>query len=358
MTEPAPRPRRKRRLLLGLVVLVAAALLLFDPSCDPDPQPPHVASLLEALSARAAPSSLADRWAWWRGARRLARGRATPCELTERDGAWRLPLEAAGWRTVLQDDFSGYEPEAPWQPRTPLPADAPRWTTLWRGCAGPCDEVEGVRATASTDPGGEPGQVLSLRPAPPDHDGVTRSTFVASTAPAVGPLLLQASLRTDAQLRQAPNPWETGWLFWRLAEDLSTRAQTADPADLCGRRHGLYLALKTNGWELGKFGPGYAAGLTRDPAAGGCQRFLASGDSPRARPGHWQRVCVLAIDDRFAAWVDGEPLVGAGTWQDRDDTAIRAGRPEGEPLYSSGAIGLYTEDAAVSFTDLRLFAPL
>ena len=332
------------------MLLIAAFLLAPDLRCSPPPAPGSTTPALDALVDAAEPGSLAERFAWWRGSRRLRRGHATPCELVRADGPWRAPLTAAGWQALLRDDFTTYPPDTPWKPNEQIGP----WKTLWRGCAGPCDDElgEGVRvvpATATT------AATLSLRPTPPQHAEMTRSTFVTTAEVAAGPLLLEASLRTDAQLRDGPNPWESAWLFWRLAKDDSAPAKAADPAGLCGGRHGLYLALKTNGWELGKFGPGYAKGLAADPSAGGCQRFLASGESPRAVPGQWQRVCVLAVDDQFSAWVDSELLTGAGVWQDRDDRDTRDGRPEGEGRYASGGVGLYTEDAAVSFTDLHLF---
>ncbi len=344
----APRRRHLRALLLGVVVVALTALLLLGPDCRTEPLPDHAEQLVDALADRADRGSLARRTAWWKGTRRLRRGRATPCELAASDGPWRDSLSRAGWRPLLEDDFGDHE-DVPWEPGVGVPdPDEPDWLPLWRGCAGPCGEAEGIRPT---------GEGLSLRPAPPDHDGVTRSTFVASAAE-TGPMLLSASLRTDAQLRDEPNPWETAWLFWRLGATDDDRSRAADPAGLCSQRRGLYLALKTNGWELGKFGPGYSSGLAADPQAGGCQRFMASGDSPKARPGRWQRVCVLALEDRVAAWVDGELLVGAGTWRDRDDRLERGGRPEGEPVHLSGGVGLYTEDAAVSFTDVVLFGEL
>ena len=336
------------------LLLLAAALVAPRLHCPAEDPPLPGSPALHALADAANRGSLARRLAWRRGTRRVERGRATPCELVRPDGPWRAPLTDVGWSTLLDDAFTAYEPDAPWNPTEPVGP----WTTLWRGCAGPCDEElgEGVRVGPSTGPDDDPLRVLSLRPSPPEHPQMTRSTFVATTEVAAGALLLEASLRTDSQLRDVPNPWETAWLFWRLAEDGDDRAKAADPSSLCGGRHGLYLALKTNGWELGKFGPGYSQGLTGDPAAGGCQRFLASGEAPAAVPGQWQQVCVLAVDGHFAAWVDGEPLVGAGSWLDRDDRGSRGDRPEGEGLYVSGGVGLYTEDAAVSFADVRLFA--
>jgi hypothetical protein len=360
VSRPADRASRRSgwggRALLVLVLV--AALGWLAPRCLRAPTPDHLAAALTALEAEAAIGGTSDR-AWRRGLARVARGAADPCTLARSE--WSAPLRGSGWDWQVRPDLGPYAPDAPWVPWEPAPAEPPapteepNWRVLWRGCDTTCDEAVGEGVHVRADPGG--ARRIVLRSTPPEVAGTTRSSLVASTADRVGPMLLEASIRLDEQLRAEPNPWESGWLFWRLAEDRSKRALQADPDSLCGGRHGLYLALKTNGWELGKFGPGYSAGLPGAPGSGGCQRFLATGRSPRAEPGRTQRVCVLAVDDAVAAWIDGELLVGeGGAWSDRDDPEpAAAGRPQGERRYDAGAVGLYLEDASVSFTDVALF---
>lgn len=69
-------------------------------------------------------------------------------------------------------------------------------------------------------------------------------------------------VREQLRAGSAPNPWETAWLVW----------------DYLDNEHFSYLAIKTNGWELGK----------RDPAYSGGQRFLATGDAPATAAGQWR----------------------------------------------------------------------
>lgn len=154
---------------------------------------------------------------------------------------------------------------------------------------------------------------LRLSPAVAAAPEVTHAALVVSKA-ALSPacLRLDATLRTTRQLRagSAPNPWETGWLIWDYADDA----------------HFSYLALKTNGWELGKRDPAYPTG----------QRFLATGNTPASRVGKWRSVSVrrAAGSDRATATltivVDGKRLIRFTDSQ----------RP-----YLAGRAGFYTEDA-------------
>jgi hypothetical protein len=126
---------------------------------------------------------------------------------------------------------------------------------------------------------------------------------------------LRVEMRTLEQLRKGtnPNPWEVAWLVWRL-EDAEKF---------------YYLALKPNGWEVGK----------RDPSYRGGQRFLATGNSPLFPVGEiWNEVRIHAAGPTFIVWVDGNELT---RFTDEE-------RP-----YSSGHIGMYTEDARVQFKNFR-----
>jgi hypothetical protein len=116
-------------------------------------------------------------------------------------------------------------------------------------------------------------------------------------------------VRTTRQLRRLqPNPWEVGWLIWHYRDG----------------QHFYYLALKPNGWELGK----------EDPAYPGNQRYLATGSNPDFPLGRWYLVVVRQRGAAIDVTVDGRSLVRVTDTQDP---------------YLSGRIGLYTEDASATF---------
>lgn len=121
------------------------------------------------------------------------------------------------------------------------------------------------------------------------------------------------SMRTTRQLRKPePQPWEAGWVVWQYE----------------GNDRFYYFSVKRNGWELGKVDPAYPGG----------QRFLATGDEPLGFQGE-RRVRVRQIDNVMSVWVDGRPVV---TFTDNE-------RP-----YLRGAIGMYSEDAVVRFSDVAV----
>ncbi len=121
---------------------------------------------------------------------------------------------------------------------------------------------------------------------------------------------LKMRVTLNSQLRQntPANPWETGWVVTRYTDN----------------DHFYYLALKTNGWELGK----------RDPDYPGGQRFLATGSTPRTVRGRAQTAEITARGATITVRIDGVTLA---TFTDRE-----------EP-YLTGTVGMYTEDAAVTF---------
>jgi hypothetical protein len=124
-----------------------------------------------------------------------------------------------------------------------------------------------------------------------------------------GPITYALSFKTIAQLRTgtAPNPWEVAWVAWNYKDDT----------------HFYYLALKPNGWDLGK----------EDPAYPGAQRFLASGDTPVYPIGAWYGVEIQQdASNVIRAYVDGKLL----------SSFTDAERP-----YTSGRIAFYNEDARV-----------
>ena len=121
-------------------------------------------------------------------------------------------------------------------------------------------------------------------------------------------------MTTEEQVRlDEPNPWEVAWTLWNYTDD----------------DHFYAVALKPNGWEISK----------QDPAYPGAQRFLATGTERTFPVGRDHRVEVAQDWPRMTVTVDGTELA---TITDRENP------------YRGGAIGLYTEDAAVLFHDIRI----
>jgi hypothetical protein len=130
-------------------------------------------------------------------------------------------------------------------------------------------------------------------------------------------IVFSGRVATLRQLRQGdrPNSWECAWIVWNYRDN----------------EHFYYLALKPDGWELGK----------RDPAYEGGQRFMATGS--RAFPvGAWTSFTVSQRDNHIVVSADGDELA-----------SLTDATP---PIYTSGKIGLYNEDAVVALA--RLTSPV
>ncbi|NGO73986.1 calcium-binding protein [Streptomyces sp. SB3404] len=151
---------------------------------------------------------------------------------------------------------------------------------------------------------------LTLSPRAAQDPSTTHAALAVSTA-SYRDLTYRARMRTVEQLRAPrPNPWEVPWLVWAYT----------DP------EHFYYVALKPNGWELGK----------RDPAYPGGQRFLATGRE-KYPVGRAYSIRVEQRGASLSVEVDGERLVRF---------------TDGERPYRQGRVGAYTEDATVRFEDV------
>jgi hypothetical protein len=149
---------------------------------------------------------------------------------------------------------------------------------------------------------------LTLQPARATSAATTHAALVLSRE-SWRDLAAEIRVRTNYQLRQPhPNPWEVGWFLWHYADDA----------------HFYYIALKPNGWELGK----------ADPAYPGQQRFLATGTRPAFPPARWYTVRVWQRGNVIQVNVDGRRLVRLADTRDP---------------YRSGQVGLYVEDASATF---------
>jgi hypothetical protein len=158
--------------------------------------------------------------------------------------------------------------------------------------------------------------VLSEIPASSTSSGETHSALVVSQ-PSFGDIDVTATFRTVRQLRSpTPNSWEVAWFLWHYTDNV----------------HFYYVLLKPTGWELGK----------EDPAYPGAQRFLATGSSPTFAVGQSHRVRVVQVGSTITVTANGAPLVRF---------------TDSERPYTSGAIGLYTEDAEAHFAGVTAAIP-
>jgi hypothetical protein len=159
-------------------------------------------------------------------------------------------------------------------------------------------------------------EVLTESPKVSTTSGVTHASLVNPTA-SFGDMDTTVRLRTVQQLRTpTPSAWEVAWVLWHYTDDT----------------HFYYLALKPNGWELGK----------EDPAYPGAQRYLETSSSPTYAVGSWHTVRVRQIGNVMTVWADGTQLT---TYTDNE-------RP-----YTAGSLGLYNEDSLVHFDDVKVTTP-
>lgn len=142
------------------------------------------------------------------------------------------------------------------------------------------------------------------------------SAALALSVEEFGDLEVSVRMRTHEQLRRpAANPWEVAWLVWHYTDD----------------QHFYYVALKPNGWELGKAHPDHP----------GAQQFLATGPTPTFPAGPWHDVRVRQVGGHIQVSAGADLLVDF---------------VDGEAPYLHGSVGLYTEDADVEFSHIRVEA--
>ncbi|HLL26526.1 MAG TPA: family 16 glycoside hydrolase [Xanthobacteraceae bacterium] len=169
-------------------------------------------------------------------------------------------------------------------------------------------------ALAQTPAGGERAEethVLVLSPKPSTRANETHAALVLSVASYSGDVTFRGRVRTVKQLRSGsdPNPWECVWIVWNYYGG-----------------NFYYLALKTNGWEIGK----------RDHTQAGQQRFLKTGKA-EFQVGGWHDFEISQKQNEITIQLDGEEVASL---EDVD-------RP-----YTFGRIGFYTEDAEVQVDDV------
>lgn len=160
------------------------------------------------------------------------------------------------------------------------------------------------------------GQALFLEP---KHSTVLYETHadLVTTNDSFTDATISLDMKTVSQTSAYPNAWEAGWVLW----------------DYQSNTEFYYFVLKPNGWELGKEDPNYP----------GAQRFLATGSSPTFAIGSEHHVEISQTHDAtsttLSVTVDGTLLT---TFTDS------------EAPYTTGKVGLYTEDARVAFDNLNV----
>jgi len=215
-------------------------------------------------------------------------------------------------------------------------------------------EYDGYGAVRGLKPADTRQRVIQLRPEIEPRQAGTTAALVKSRVRSRGDVIIRASMRSleqnapSRQPPQTPNNWEVAWLMWNATtRDGPGDQGTGIPTDVT--EHCYYLVLKPNGWELGKLDQS----LFTDGDEGG-QRYLATGTSPTFPIGTtWRNVTITQIGATITVEVDGKVLTtftdgpgsgGYGPWSDHPD----------QEVYTSGSVGLYTEDALTQFTDISV----
>lgn len=218
----------------------------------------------------------------------------------------------------LYETFDSYPTSAAWSEGSTV--------NLWR-----VEFVGTDGQVVPVDAGGE-GRVLQLQA----HDNAsTSASLVVCNHTTTGDVGYRVRLQTVEQLRSpTPNPWEVAWFCWNYTEPAS---------DV---RRFYYVALKTNGIELGK--------VDQSTTFPGGQRFLFT-DGTAHSLGTWYTVDVLQTGANIRVWVDGTLRV------DFTDGVGSGGTPawgtSGEIVMTSGAVALYHEDARVQFGEVMYDPP-
>ena len=200
---------------------------------------------------------------------------------------------------LFADDFEGFASGRTW-------ADGKtygNWVNEFTGFGWAGIDVDGSK-------------VLAAAPQPSTDPGETHASLVRSV-PAFGDVDVTVRMKTAQQLRTpTPNAWETAWFLWHYTDNT----------------HFYYLALKPNGWELGK----------EDPAYPGAQRFLRTGSSPSFPIGEWNTVRVVHVGNTMTVYANGTALTSF------TDT---------ERPYTGGSVALYNEDSEMHFDDMVVRLP-
>lgn len=177
------------------------------------------------------------------------------------------------------------------------------------------------------------GQVLTLSPQPSTSPGETHAGLAVSTNKFSGDIDYTVQLKTSRQLRTpTPNQWEVAWVVWNYQDD--------------GQFY--YAAAKPNGLEIGKVDKTVVVTNPAKPANcvwpsynnckyEGGQRYLTTTTTPYPA-GPWYTLRITQRGGSGDVFVNGAL---AGSFAD-------------DAPFTSGRVGLYTEDATVHFDNIRV----
>lgn len=213
--------------------------------------------------------------------------------------------------TSLTEEFDTYPTATPWAEGS---THGP-WTVDFLGTSGVVQTV---------DVTGE-GRVLQLES--------TTSTLVESE-PFSGDVHFFTRARTLVQLNASPQPFEVAWFCWNVSHPTP------------GVNRFYYVALKTNGFELGK--------VDQSTTLPGGQRFLWT-DSTPFTVGTFYDVEVQQTGARIQVWIDGTLRA------DFTDGPGSGGTPAwgtaGEIVMTDGGVGLYHEGSRSQFAYVDTTTP-
>jgi hypothetical protein len=209
--------------------------------------------------------------------------------------------------TALYEDWSGFTPNSLW---TPDASAHGAWRDQFAG---------GGSIQVKT---GSPTNVLDLVPAPVTTANATTAALVTSRAFLRAPFdvsFYNATTVLQNRTGSTPNAWEVAWFLW----------------DYTDNNHFYNVVLKTTGWEVDKE---YVSGGVQQ------QQFLASGISPTFAIGSTNTVRVVQAGASLSVYANGALLGGSAIIDPRTHLAP----------YTSGYLGLYTEDAEVKFGSIQV----
>jgi hypothetical protein len=173
---------------------------------------------------------------------------------------------------------------------------------------------------------------LNLEPegAPPSTHSALTTTIPSFSSG----YTLTADYRTVKQLRtNKPRPWEVGWLLWNYIDN----------------NHFYNLVLKPNGWEIDKE---YV-----DTSGNQAQQFLASSGTPTFSVGGMDHVVVTqTLSSQGSPTFLVQVSVNGGSLRTLATVTDNGASVSGH-AYTSGKVGLYTEEAEAWYGFVGVTAP-
>jgi hypothetical protein len=233
---------------------------------------------------------------------------------------------ANDWASIVELRVNGYTSTTPPPPTSNLYDNFEGTSTyaLSSGQTSPdgkwVDVYNGYGSAGTQNDGtGSGNRVFYMYPKePPPPPDTTEASLVTSTQKWSN-FDLSIDVKTVQQLRQngPPHSWETAWVFFRYI----------DP------HHHYYFLVKPTGIEFGK------KDCDSCSSPDGDQKFLVTASSPTLKIGAWSNWKITAIGNHITIAVDGTKVI------DYVDQTMSS-------KLSTGAIGMYNEDAYAQFDNV------